>query len=149
MAGISGINIEKECLTLSKDVFDRKNPTQFCAFGFGNDNLIVSAAHTKQQDSPKNIWDEFCSILPDNETRYAVYNFKYVSPQDDITREKKLFIMWAPENATTKDKLIVTMHAKDVHNRLAPGAINIQANDMIDISYNSILKRIKKSCYCL
>ena len=148
MAGISGINIEEECLTLSRGVFDRKKPEQYGVFEFGNNNLTVCGIGSKQ-DSPKNIWNEFCSILPNNETRYAVYNFKYVSPQDDITREKKLFIMWAPENAKTKDKLIVTMHAKDVHNRLASGAINIQANELADVSYNSILKRIETSCYCL
>ncbi len=96
-------------------------------------------------------WVNFLNYLPENEVRYAVINFEYFSPIDKITRRKRVFIMWAPDGASQKYKLMVSIYSRSVQDELSNGfgyPVRIQTDNISDLSYEAILKKIEQSCCC-
>lgn len=39
-------------------------------------------------------YDDFAAELPDNDCRYAVFDFEYQKPNDEGVRNKICFIFW-------------------------------------------------------
>ena len=112
-------------------------------------NLTVDSFGLKwADDSHKSNWDSVLYSLPNNHVRYALCNFEYYdSPMFDheVVKTKTVFIMWAPDTANVKDRMLISMHAKDVQRQIQKqGGIHmfIQANSIDDIEYETVLKKL-------
>lgn len=100
-------------------------------------------------------WKLFLHSLPSAKVRYALCNFEYPIERFNVNSEptmveKTILIMWAPNEAKVKDRMAVAMHFLDVKKQIDKiGKVQLvfQANDLGDISYKTILAKIRKVCY--
>jgi hypothetical protein len=152
MAGIQGLNFNSEAIACIKGAFNTKDWTQWGIFGINSKDITVQEFGIRwDQETAQGNWKQFLKSLPDNNVRYALCNFVYVSPMDNIERTKVVFIMWAPDTAKAKYKMKASMHYLDVKHQIEEhGGIQLtfQANEVEDISYTTVLEKIKKVCYC-
>lgn len=138
MTGISGIKF----LDLQNDVFNKEK-------------WVFYGLTRKDNEFETKIFGDNIQELTDllqhdlhNQVGYIVYNYEYMSPVDKIQRSKRLFIMWAPSNSSIKDRMKITMYAKNAQKILALGVsfhVCMQANSIEDVSESLILDKIKQN----
>jgi len=137
MAGIIGLNV----IEINEYIFNRDNVNHWMMYRFANDKDIEVACGGGTG------WKEMCSNLPSNEVRYVIMNFSYTSPLDKIERMKRVFLMWAPENAHVKDKIKVTMYSYEAQKLLSQRTnfhITMQGNELSDVKTEVLLEKIRQ-----
>ena len=154
MAGIFGVNVNDDCLKKTDIFYKRNSPLGWIIFKLDGDKTLVVDSYKIKDDtlSFENMFDDFADHLPKDDVRYALYNYEYESPADKINRNKTIFIMWAPEQATTKRKMLTTMYLRDISNQLTSNRgfpVTLQANDIEDINYRSVFSKIRTKFYCM
>jgi len=152
MSGIPGLNFTQDAQEVANLVFLRDSPLQYAMFRIDNEHdLVVDCKDTKDftRTIEKSFY-EFSSKLPSDSPRYVLYNFDYISPIDKIPRSRMLWIMWAPDNAPIKEKLLITMRARNAQACLLRAhAIQIQANCHEDVTIENIFANLKTKCSCI
>ena len=145
MVGIYGINISRSSLEVGTQTMTGEYA--WSTFCFEDETRVRDdyRIHKETNLEFTDIWDLLIASLPKDATRYIIANVEYFSPQDKITRTKRIFVLWAPPQASSKDKLLAAMHLKDVKQQLVKNSyvIMIQANAIEDLKYETILKCIK------
>lgn len=138
MAGISGITIFND----ENDFFStRKNIGMWKMYKFNNDKEIECCLSGDG-------WGNLLGYLPTTDVRYVIANFSYVSPIDNIERVKRVFLMWAPDQARIKDKLKITMYSREAQKLLSGGAsfhVLIQGNELSDVDTDRVMEKIKST----
>lgn len=85
---------------------------------------------------------QFKNDLPDNECRYAIYDFDW-DAGDEGKRNKILFVLWAPDSkAHIKSKMLYTSSKDAIKKKLVGIGAEIQANDDGDKSYEEVYKKV-------
>ena len=80
--------------------------------------------------------------LPENDCRYAVYDFEYTNA-DGCLFKKIIFVMWSPDNAATKSKMMYAS-SKDFLKNLLPGiAVEQQATEKGEVDEEDMRLRIQ------
>jgi Cofilin/tropomyosin-type actin-binding protein len=92
----------------------------------------LAAVHQKADNAEHNFegeWNAFLEsgLLPDDECRYLIYDFAYMSAQDRVERSKTLFITWAPADADKKIKMLTAFCANAMVSQLTGGGGGISA----------------------
>ena len=64
------------------------------------DTVVVDTVGSNSDD-----FDEFLDALPENDCRYCVYDFLYTNA-DACVFNKIVFVMWTPETARIKSKML-------------------------------------------
>ena len=139
MAGIPGISILSQSDQEKTFFTTRNNFGRWMIYKFINDKEIQCCLSGDG-------WDTLIGYLPSTEVRYVIGNFTYISPTDKIERVKRIFLMWAPENALIKDKLKVTMYNREAQRLLGSGAtfhISLQGNELSDVDSDRVIEKIK------
>merc|ERR1711974_509190 len=86
-------------------------------------------------------YDSFVSQLPQDDCRYAVYDFEFETP-DGGKRNKILFISWSPDSSKIKSKMLYAA-SKDAFRKKLVGIGNeVQATDMSEIDYQTVLEKV-------
>ncbi len=142
-----------EDVNIIDHIYNRKHPLDSVIYEIeGDSTLSITCLKTySQNNSAKHNWISFTKSFHHQHCNYAISNIRYTNPIDNVTRIKTVFIMWAPDNSIVKAKLMTSMYCKDVQDQLSKGLgfpIYIQANDLSDISYASVIDKIQQSCYC-
>jgi len=88
---------------------------------------------------PKHIWNKMISNFPIQDCCYAMYLFKYEDTSGK-PREKLLFILWAPENARTKSKMLYTASKCSFIKAFQPAA-EILMTDEEDTYYECVREK--------
>lgn len=70
---------------------------------------------------------------------YAVYDFDYVI--NDMPRQKLVFFLCAPDNATPKEKMLYTSSKSAFRKKLIGICVDVQANDFSDFDFNDIVTK--------
>jgi hypothetical protein len=139
MAGISGITVASLSNNENDFFTTRKNFGMWKMYKFNNDKEIQCCLSGDG-------WGTLLGYLPSTDVRYVIANFTYVSPIDNIERVKRVFLMWAPENARVKDKLKITMYSREAQKLLGRGAsfhVLIQGNELSDVDSDRVLEKIQ------
>ena len=145
MAGIYGMNVTD----VARKVAKRTLCGEYACSSFNfTDEENVSCEFYIPKDSYSiftDVWSMFVNALPLDSARYAIVDVEYMSPTDKIIRCKRIFVLWAPKDTSRREKMLSTMHLKDVKRQLVKQAsvILIQANTYEDLDYKTILKTIK------
>lgn len=74
--------------------------------------------------------------------RYAIYELEYPT-QDGRIESKILFIMYAPDICTSKEKFVVATTKDEVKKKLQPFNKEIQVNDWADLDAEKFIKYFK------
>jgi len=91
---------------------------------------------------PSATYDDFVKCLPANDCRYAVYDFEYDA--DGGVRNKILFVVWAPDSAKIKAKMLYASSKDAVRKKLVGIGCEVQATDLSEIDKAVVLERVQK-----
>ena len=67
--------------------------------------IVLEKKQSADKGDDRSTYEEFIGQLPAKEGRYAVYDFNYTL-KDGGERSKLLFIVWAPDSAPIKQKML-------------------------------------------
>eukprot|EP01099_Mayorella_cantabrigiensis_P005850 TRINITY_DN474_c1_g1_i1.p1 TRINITY_DN474_c1_g1~~TRINITY_DN474_c1_g1_i1.p1 ORF type:complete len:141 (-),score=33.69 TRINITY_DN474_c1_g1_i1:123-545(-) len=134
----SGVAVHQDCITEFNE-FKLKNKNRYILFKL-SDNLKEVVIEKKAPVDAT--YAEFVAELPDQDCRYAVYNFEYDSGSDGH-RAKIVFIIWAPETAPIKKKMIYAS-TKDAIKKAFQGlSVEVQGTDKAEVDYEEVLNKCK------
>ena len=88
-------------------------------------------------------YDEFVRALPPNDCRYAVFDFEFDSGEG-VNRNKILFVVWAPDTAKIKAKMLYASTKDAVRKKLVGVGTEIQATDLSEIDRDSVMERVER-----
>lgn len=156
MTGISGMKVDSSAKDMADIVLNYKYRASWATFRYHNDILIgdhfdgTCICSSTESDMDRNItkYRMFVDaiVMSDKDVRYAIVDFKYIDRSEGwcMTKSKRIFVLWAPDNASPRKKMLATIHLKDVQNQLTQQScpIVIQANEKSDLIYENVLKRI-------
>ncbi|POO02410.1 hypothetical protein TorRG33x02_013940, partial [Trema orientale] len=81
---------------------------------------------------PTQSYEDFTKSLPENECRYAVYDFDFVT-QENCQKRRIFFIAWSPDTSRVRSKMIYAC-SKDRFKRELDGIqVELQATDLTEI----------------
>ncbi|KAI3960107.1 hypothetical protein MKW98_016831 [Papaver atlanticum] len=89
---------------------------------------------------PAESYDDFTASLPENDCRYAVYDFDYVT-SENCQKSKIFFIAWSPSVARIRSKMLYAT-SKDRFRRELDGIhYEIQATDPDEMELEALRER--------
>lgn len=97
-----------------------------------------------EETSTNEDYDAFLEKLPENECKYAVYDFEYELGGGEGKRSKIVFFTWSPDTAAIRSKMVYAS-SKDALRRALNGvAADIQGTDFSEVAYESVLERVSR-----
>ncbi|CUM48725.1 unnamed protein product [Debaryomyces fabryi] len=97
-----------------------------------------------EETSTNTDYDAFLEKLPENECKYAIYDFEYEIGGGEGKRSKIVFFTWSPDTAPIKSKMIYAS-SKDALRRALNGvSSDVQGTDFSEVAYESVLDRVSK-----
>lgn len=90
-------------------------------------------------------YDDFIGELPENDCRYAVYDFEYETASGEGKRSKIVFYIWSPDTAPVKSKMIYAS-SKDALRRALNGvSTEVQGTDFAEVSFETVLEKVSRA----
>jgi len=132
----SGVAVADDCITKFQEL-KLGHSLRFIIYKLNDTNTEITV---EKAGSPTASYQEFVAALPPQDCRFAVYDFEFTAPEGG-KRNKILFILWAPDSAKTKPKMLYTSSKADLRKKLVGIATEIQATDMAEIDYDSVLEK--------
>ncbi|KAJ3360441.1 cofilin [Allomyces javanicus] len=102
-----------------------------------NEEIVVDQTSTDAD------YDSFIGALPENDCRYAIYDLEFEHP-DGGQRNKIIFIAWSPDTARIRSKMIYAGSKDALRRKLVGIAQEVQATDLSEVSYDSVLERVMR-----
>ncbi|KAF3639572.1 Actin-depolymerizing factor 11 [Capsicum annuum] len=89
---------------------------------------------------PAESYDDFTAALPENDCRYAVYDYDFVTP-DNCQKSKIFFFAWSPSVSRIRSKMLYAT-SKDRFRRELEGIhYEIQATDPTEVELEVLKER--------
>ncbi|KAG1299936.1 hypothetical protein G6F66_000410 [Rhizopus arrhizus] len=89
-------------------------------------------------------YDEFLASLPENEPRYAVYDFDYEKSEGG-QRNKIVFYSWNPDTSMIRHKMVYASSKISLRKQMDGVGIEIQGTDASEVDYESVLEKAQRS----
>ncbi|EXC04552.1 Actin-depolymerizing factor 7 [Morus notabilis] len=113
----------------------KKRNYRFIVFKIENQDVVVD-----KLGSPGETYDDFTASLPDNECRYAVYDFDFIT-DENCQKSKIFFIAWSPDTSKVRSKMVYAS-SKDRFKRELDGIqVELQATDASEMSLDIVKAR--------
>lgn len=141
---MSGVSMDAGCM----DAFARVkgDDSKYCVYKLTKDckkiEVISEEKYNKNADPA--VFQKFLAEFPDNECRYAVYNANMQLMQKDgfpARRDKIVFISWAPDNASIKQKMLHSSSKDAISKNLEGIHLKWHADDMDGIIASAWIER--------
>ncbi|RNA10288.1 actin depolymerizing factor [Brachionus plicatilis] len=142
----SGVKVDPECIEAFNQ-FKLGKKDAFLLFGFNQNatKIIVLHKEAKLPDDQKKTkneqWDNLVSMLPDNDVRYAVADVHYNTSEGP--RTDMVFVTWAPETATIKQRMLMASSKDALKNALVGCRTTIQACCYPDLDLKAVVDKFK------
>lgn len=88
-------------------------------------------------------YDEFVAALPEDDCRYAIFDFNYEKSPGEGQRSKICFFSWSPDTSKVKQKMLYASSKDALRKKLVGVGVEVQATDMGEISYEAVLEKVK------
>ncbi|KAF9152547.1 cofilin [Linnemannia schmuckeri] len=88
-------------------------------------------------------YDNFLKELPEDDCRWAVYDFAYKTA-DGGDRNKIVFYSWAPDNAKVKAKMLYSSSKEGLRKVLNGLAVEVQGTDLDEVAHETVLEKIRR-----
>ncbi|KAJ0970478.1 hypothetical protein J5N97_023355 [Dioscorea zingiberensis] len=85
-------------------------------------------------------YDEFTAALPENDCRYAVYDFDFVT-EDNCQKSKIFFIAWSPSISRIRAKMLYATSKDRFRHDLEGIHYEIQATDSTEMELQVLRER--------
>eukprot|EP01107_Rhizomastix_libera_P015396 TRINITY_DN5763_c0_g1_i1.p1 TRINITY_DN5763_c0_g1~~TRINITY_DN5763_c0_g1_i1.p1 ORF type:complete len:140 (+),score=29.26 TRINITY_DN5763_c0_g1_i1:165-584(+) len=135
----SGAGLSDDIVQSFND-FKIRHDSRYITFKMSADNTQVVI---EKKAAPTASYGDFVADLPKNECRFAVYDLHFTL--EDGERSKILFVMWAPDTAPVRNKMLYTATKAALRRALVGIAVEIQATDASEIDEEAVLDKAKKS----
>lgn len=137
---MSGIELDETCVNLFMHM---KTRSSFKWLIFKVDNSGKRVVPDKIGDKNSS-YNDFICALPDNQCRYAVYDYEYTSPERG-TFKKLVFLLWAPDSCGMRPKMMYAS-TKDFFKGFLDGiGAELQANEPSELSEEEMQERVVAS----
>lgn len=88
-------------------------------------------------------YESFLGELPEDDCRYAVYDFEFEKSPGEGIRNKICFVVWVPDTSKVRQKMLYASSKDAIRKKLAGVATEIQATDMSEVSHEAVLDKVK------
>jgi len=126
----SGVKVNPNCVE-EWDAMKLKKKHKFLTFKIKDYEEVVVDEYSGED------YDKAKAKLPQKECRYVCVDFPVPNKGN-----KLLFILWCPDDATGKDKMVYAASKDAVTKKLEGISRAIQANDAGDLEVKSILGKL-------
>ncbi|KAH1081442.1 hypothetical protein J1N35_021203 [Gossypium stocksii] len=89
---------------------------------------------------PAETYDDFTASLPENDCRYAVYDFDFVT-SDNCQKSKIFFIAWSPSSSRIRSKVLYATSKHRLREELDGIHYEIQATDPTEMDLEVLKDR--------
>ncbi|TID31126.1 hypothetical protein CANINC_000278 [Pichia inconspicua] len=113
---------------------------KFIIYKLNDSKTEIVVDKTSTEDS----YDAFIEEFPENDCKYAVYDFEYEISAGEGKRSKIVFYQWSPDTANIRSKMVYAS-SKDALRRALNGvSSDIQGTDFSEVSYEAVLEKVSK-----
>ncbi|KAL6487897.1 hypothetical protein MHYP_G00045230 [Metynnis hypsauchen] len=99
-----------------------------------------SSLKIKDIEQEHNVFKKVISMLPEKECRYALYDCTYETKES--LKEDLIFIMWAPEDAPLKSKMVYASSKGALRAKLPGLKREWQVNDPADKELSALIEKL-------
>lgn len=92
-------------------------------------------------------YDSFLENLPENDCRYAVYDFDYEVAPGEGKRNKIIFFAWSPDSAPVRSKMVYASSREGLRRSFTGIASEVQGTDFSEVSHDSVLERVTRGTH--
>ncbi|CAM6026165.1 unnamed protein product [Sphagnum balticum] len=132
----SGMAVSDECKLKFMEL-KRKKTYRYIIFKIDEKAQQITLEKTGE---PGESYEQFASHLPENDPRYGIYDFDFVT-EDNCQKSKIFFIAWSPDTSRVKAKMIYAS-SKDRFRRELDGVhYELQATDASEMDIHVIRDR--------
>ncbi|GLT74493.1 hypothetical protein SLA2020_462860 [Shorea laevis] len=124
----------------SKDIFlelQRKKVYRYVIFKIDEKKKEVVVEKT---GGPAESYDDFMAVLPENDCRYAVYDFDFVT-SENCQKSKIFFIAWSPSSSRIRAKMLYATSKDWLRRELDGVHYVIQATDPTEMDLEVLRDR--------
>lgn len=150
---MSGVTVDDKCVQMWELLKQRK--IKACNFKLTKDmkKIVIeedSLIERNPRDKPNPAWfEKWSTTLPENECRYSIYDIEIGidlgAGMNIGSRNKLVFIVWAPQSAKIKDKM-VTASSKDALKKKFDGIqIEWQLNGSDEYEAGALIESLSTS----
>jgi len=132
----SGVAVSEDVLTKYQEL-KLGHSFRYVTFKLNADQSAVVVDSTAP---PATKYEDFVKILPANDCRYAVFDFEYEF--EGGQRNKILFVVWAPDSAKIKAKMLYASTKEAIRKKLVGVGVEIQATDLAEIDREAVLEKV-------
>ena len=138
----SVIKFSDECIEIARNVKARKSEACIFSVDEGNCKLDYYDESPKKNVDGRIAWEEFINHLPKNKCAYGLTHITYISPADKVERSKLVFVLWAPDVAKIKEKMVISFSANGVIGKIGGGGIScrLEGNSVASVTYDEALE---------
>ena len=136
----SGVAVADDCVTKFNEL-KLGHTYRYLILKLNDDSTEIIVEH---EGGPDATYDEFKGKLPADDGRYAIFDFEF-DTKDGGKRNKILFILWAPDSAKIKSKMLYTSSKADLKKMLVGIGAEIQGTDNSEIDEAEVLEKCKQN----
>ncbi|KAJ6806817.1 actin-depolymerizing factor 7-like isoform X1 [Iris pallida] len=85
-------------------------------------------------------YEDFTASLPENECRYAIYDFDFVT-KENCQKSKIFFIAWTPDSSRVRSKMLYASSKERFKRELDGIQVELQATDPTEMGMDVIRGR--------
>jgi cofilin len=139
---LTAIKLRDDCLPAWDEIkIGHKN--RYIIFNFSDDLKYVVVEKAARKDAT---YENFLDDLPTRDVRYAVYDYEWKA-DDETIRNKLVFVVWAPDVAPVKRKMLIASTKVSVKNALTGVSVELQATDDSEIEEKMMLQKCKDTSH--
>ncbi|KAK9059751.1 hypothetical protein SSX86_020455 [Deinandra increscens subsp. villosa] len=132
----SGMAVDDECKLKFMDL-KAKRTHRFIIYKIEEKQKQVMV---EKVGEPAQTYDDFTACLPENECRYCVFDYDFLTPEG-VQKSRIFFIAWSPDTARVRNKMIYAS-SKDRFKRELDGIqVELQATDPTEMGLDVIQSR--------
>jgi cofilin len=122
-----GVAVDPKCVELY-DQMKMKHTVRYVVYKVeGQERIVVEHEGDKSKT-----FTQMVALLPPGECRFAVVDFPFTSA-DGRPQEKLCFILWNPDNAPVKQKMLYASSKQNLRAMLKGVAKDVQATELSDL----------------
>ncbi|WEJ96953.1 cofilin [Yamadazyma tenuis] len=139
MASDFNVSVTDEALSAFNDLkLGKKYKFIIFALNDKKTEIIVEETSTDKD------YEVFLEKLPENASKYAIYDFEYEIGGGEGKRSKIVFYSWSPDTASIKDKMVYASSKDALRRSLNGVAADIQGTDFSEVSYATVLEKVSR-----
>ncbi|KAG0325800.1 cofilin, partial [Podila humilis] len=132
----SGVGVNDDCLSIYQELKIGKKH-RYVIYKLSDDLKAIEVAKTSGSSST---YEDFIAELPEDDCRYAVYDFAFEAKGGAGQRNKIVFITWSPSNSKIKAKMVYASSKDSLRRALQGIAVEVQGTDYDEVSFDTVLE---------